>query len=401
MTRLANWITGGGALLTLLLWGAAAWDGGPGSGAIPGIEAETARLIAGQSDVASLVAHGALAVLLNAPVMLVFGDLGLPSALLLAAGLAALLIGRFAEMLTRAGHGPATVAGSALIAALNPLTLHTVASGPAAVLLACGCAWLAVCLIRLAGSGELTDIILTGLALAFPLLAHPAGVVVTAAALPFAVVCAPRLLLNRSVPGTFVALAFPAAFVVLSNAVLGWIFAASRTAGEDVRQILLRQTVAPWSEPAAATDLPLRLAESAGEALLMLPVCIIAAIALHPRRAARPLFALAAIPALAASLAAIIGWNATMMRWGGEPLPLLAPLVALSFAAIAMLARTGLPPATTIAALVLCMLGGVAGLPARPVTPADTTIRDIASRDIANRDIANKEGRTLHAHPRR
>ncbi len=397
MTRLANWITGGTALFILLLWGAITWNGGQGSGAMPGIEAETERLIAGKSDFASLVAHGALAVLLNAPVMLVFGGFGLPSGLLLAAGLAALLIGRFAEMLSRAGHGPATVAGAALIAAFNPLTLHTVASGPAAALLACGYAWLAVCLIRLAERGELTDIILTGFALAFPLLAHPAGAIATAAALPAAVVCAPRHLLNRSVPGTFVALAFPAGFVVLSNAVLGWIFASGRNAGEDVRQTLLRQTVTPSPEPAAAMDLPFRLAEGASEALLMLPVCIIAAIALHPKRAARPLFALAAIPALAAILAAIIGREETILRWGGEPMTLLAPLVALSIAAIAMLARAGLRPATTIAALLLCLLGGAVADLTRPVdTAADTTIRD-----IANRDIANKEGSTLHAHSRR
>lgn len=144
-------------------------------------------------------------------------------AVLLAAGLAA----AWFSALRRTGfRTPAALAATLLLVA-NPLFIRAVAEGAGFVLLHWGVWLLALGMFQLRRAHRVNDIILVSTALGLIVLAHPFGLVLAFACLPFVALVVPPDRLRAAPASVFLVLLFPLLFTLAAFAYVNWVFAGA------------------------------------------------------------------------------------------------------------------------------------------------------------------------------
>ncbi len=271
----------------------------------------------------------------------------------------ALLASHWAARLSRMGYAPGVPLLAALLIALHPFTLYTMANGPAAVLLMAAIYWLTSALADLRTKARVRDTMNVALALLVLAFTHVNGLIILVAALPFLALCTPPAILERSALGAYLLVTFPVAFAMLSFGfvrltfgVVDWSLGLSNAQMNALLEsVQVRGTVTESSMFFGGSAM-LELAAIGVAALLAMPVLIQAAFGGAGRlRVSPPLMAMAATAVLSAAVAA-------KFTSGREASAALAPFIGIVPAALAMRNRGALPAAAAISVLVMGLIGG-------------------------------------------
>jgi hypothetical protein len=300
-----------------------------------------------------------MAFFISAAAQTAFGGTGLPPPVLAAAIITAVLAGHWAVSLTVPRFALGMPLLAALLLALHPFTLYTVASGPAAVLLMGGVYWLTSALIDLSAKARVRDTMNTALALMVLAFTHPCGLIAALAVLPFLSLCTPRPMVERSALGSILVLAFPAAFAIASFVFIRFTFGAMDWTlgmrGMHTAALGAAQTtgVVTASIAAGTGTLALDLLLAGIAAVLAMPVLLQAVPGSAEReRIWAPILAMGAAAVFTAAFSVHIGIES-------DAAAALAPFIGIVPAALIPGRRSGLPGNAIIAVLVMGLLGGI------------------------------------------
>ena len=257
----------------------------------------------GQSAVGDgLIAYPVLpAALMHLTSNPVFPDLPLPG--LAAAAVAGLIAFVWSQAL--ANHRfPVWVAMiCTLLLCANPLFLRALAAGPGRLLLILAFWMMGEGLHRFRAEGNAPDAALVGIGLMLMVWAHPAGLILAFAALPFLALAAPADMLDKGTTGLFLLLLFPMLFTMLSLGYLNWLFVGDAwgAIGAASAGFGAPGTSAPLSFPTIAAILTLY-------ALVSTPVAVFLAVRNRRRSLITlPLLSLVGTAIIGASFALLFG----------------------------------------------------------------------------------------------
>lgn len=170
----------------------------------------------------ALTAYPALPYLMTSAVrVLVKGGIPALVSAAIAGGFAAATIG---AVLRRSGYRRATALLITAAFVANPVFLFGLSEGPGIVLLLLGLLLLYHGFFALREEGDAPQVMAVSFALVIIGFAHPYGMVLCLAALPFLVLAVPPPIMARSPAGLMMSLLFPLAFGVLSFAYINWLF---------------------------------------------------------------------------------------------------------------------------------------------------------------------------------
>jgi hypothetical protein len=277
----------------------------------------------------------------------VFADLPLPG--LAAVAIAGLIAFSWCQALVNRRFPLWVALLCTLLLCANPLFLRALAAGPGRLLLILAFWMMGEGLHRFRAEGNAPDAALVGIGLMLMVWAHPAGLILAFAALPFLALAAPGDMLEKGTTGLFLLLLFPLGFTLLSLGYLNWLFVGDAwgAIGAAAAGFNAGGTTAPLSFPAIALILTLY-------ALVSTPVAVFLAVRNRRR-------SLITLPLLSLVGTAIIGASfALMFGVAYGVADALSPAIAV--AAIA-LARWPQPEAKVPFALAgLLLLGFVGGI---------------------------------------
>jgi hypothetical protein len=277
----------------------------------------------------------------------VFSDLPLPG--LAAAAVAGLIAFLWCQALVNRRFPIWVALVCTLLLCLNPLFVRALVAGPGRLLLILAFWMMGEGLHRFRAEGNAPDAALVGIGLMLMVWAHPAGLILAFAALPFLALAAPAEMLEKGATGLFLLLLFPLLFTLLSLAYLNWLFVGDAwgTLGAATAAFGAPGTNAPMSFPTVALILTLY-------ALVSTPVAVFLAVRNRRRSLITlPLLSLVGTAIIGASFALLFG-----LAYGITDA--LSPAIAV--AAIA-LARWPQPEAKRpLPVLGLLLLGFVGGI---------------------------------------
>ena len=168
-------------------------------------------------------AHPLLPLLITTAVQWAAGWSGMPACAIATAALAAGLAGYWSCRIEQAGYGAGWIWITPLII-FHPFFLMAAVHGLSEVLLVLFIYALASSLYGLRSRCRARDALGAGISLAIIPFCHPAGLAITAVALPLSIFAAPPRHLLRSVTGIALILAFPMVFALGAFGVLGLMF---------------------------------------------------------------------------------------------------------------------------------------------------------------------------------
>lgn len=150
--------------------------------------------------------------------------LGIPTPVLLTAGVLALLAGVWLASFRRMGLPLIAAAVAALLLALHPAMLRAAVAGPAEMILAAFLCLLGVALYDLRARSAAPEVMAVALALLGLAFSHPMGAALACAAIPVLIFAVRPEMLMGSVSNLLVALVFPTIFCLGAFAYLSWVF---------------------------------------------------------------------------------------------------------------------------------------------------------------------------------
>ncbi|HTI30513.1 MAG TPA: hypothetical protein VL405_00140 [Sphingomonas sp.] len=277
----------------------------------------------------------------------VFPDLPLPG--LAAAAIAGLIAFLWCQALANRRFPLWIAVVCTLLLCANPLFLRALAAGPGRLLLILAFWMMGEGLHRFRAEGSAPDAALVGIGLMLMVWAHPAGLILAFAALPFLALAAPMDMLEKGATGLFLLLLFPLLFTMLSLGYLNWLFIgdAWSTIGAASAAFGAPGTGPPLSFPTIALILTLY-------ALVSTPVAVFLAVRSRRRSLIMlPLLSLVGTAIIGASFALLFG-----VAYGVADA--LSPAIAV---AVIALARWPQPedklPVAVFGLLLLGFVGGV------------------------------------------
>lgn len=190
-----------------------------------------------------------------------------------------------------------------LLLCVNPLFARALIAGPGRLLLILAFWMMGEGLHRFRAEGNAPDAALVGIGLMLMVWAHPAGLILAFAALPFLALAAPVDMLEKGATGLFLLLLFPLGFTLLSLGYLNWLFVGDAwgAIGAAAAAFGAPGTTATMSFPAIALILTLY-------ALVSTPVAVFLAVRNRRRSLITlPLLSLVGTAIIGASFALLFG----------------------------------------------------------------------------------------------
>jgi hypothetical protein len=256
----------------------------------------------------------------------------IPSPLLVAVVLGALVALLWLRSFRMAGHGLRPALFFTIVLIVHPFFLWLLSEGPAGLVLILGSFLLARGLFRIRARGSVVDAMTIGVALAVLAAAHPIGLALGFASIPFLALAMPPDLVARSAIGTYLSVLFPWIFAVLALAFLNLIFNGEPWRFLDptvASAVSIDEATGTLPAPLDLVDLFRSFAQGLVAAIIAMPVILLVLVETSQR-----------LPLLMPTLAIIgisVSAAAFAHAYGATPEPTLAltPLVGFVAAGVA------------------------------------------------------------------